>query len=81
MAAGNRKLALSEEQISNSPFVESGNESDGNDDSDYDEFILSEKENSSTSDENTSLHANTSILGKLICHSMKKFTLSPIESM
>ena len=66
MAARNRKSALSDEQIRELLFAESGDESDGNDNSDFDEFILSEKENSSTSDEDTSLDANTSILGKLI---------------
>ena len=81
MAARNRKSALSDEQIRELLFTESGDESDGNDDSDFDEFMLSEKENSSTSDEDTSLDANTSILGKLIYQSMKKITLSPIESM
>ena len=81
MAARNCKSALSVEQIRESVSAESGDESDGNDDSDFDEFILSEKENSSTSDEDTSLDANTSTSGKLIYHSMKKCTLSPIESM
>ena len=41
--------------IALSLFVESGDEADGNDDIDFDEFILSEKENSSTSDEDTFL--------------------------
>ena len=45
--------------------AESDDESDDNDDSEFDEFILS-KENLSTPDEDTSLDANTSILGKLI---------------
>ena len=44
------------------------------------ESLLSEKENSSTSDEDSPLDANTSILGKLIYPSMKKCTLSPIEN-
>ena len=70
--ARNRKSALSDEQIRESLSAESGDESDGNDDSDFDELILSEKENSSPSDEDSSLDANTSSLGKLIYHSMKK---------
>ena len=50
MAARNRKSTLSDEQIRESLSAESGDESDGNDDSNFDEFILSEMENSPTSD-------------------------------
>ena len=53
MAARNPKSALSDDQIKESLFAESGDESDENEDCDSDEFILSEKENSSTSNENT----------------------------
>ena len=81
MAPRNRKSVLSEGLIRELLFAESEDEYNENDDSDLDEFILSEKENSSTSDEEISLEANTSILGKSIIHSMRKFALSPIESM
>ena len=81
IAAGNRKSTLSDEQIRESLSAESGDESDGNDDSNFDEFILSEMENSPTSDEDTSPDASTSSLGKLIYHSKKKCTLTQIESM
>ena len=50
MAARHSESSLSDEQIRKSLFAESSDESDGNDDSDFDEFILNEKENSSTSD-------------------------------
>ena len=42
---------------------------------------MSEKQYSTISDEDTSLDADTSVLGKLIYHSMKIYTLSLIESM
>ena len=81
MLLSKSKDGCNKPQISKPLFAEWGDESDGNDDSDFDDFILSEKENSSTSEEDASLDAYVSILGKLIYQSMKKCTLSPTESM
>ena len=62
MAARARKSALSQDQIRELLLTESGDESDGNDDNYCNEFIMSEKQYSSTSVEDTSLDADTSIL-------------------
>ena len=73
MASRACKSALSQDQIREELFTESGNESDGND---YcDKFVVSEKEYSLTSDE------DTSVLGKLIYCNTKIYILSLIESM
>ena len=74
MASRARKSALSQDQIRELLFTESGDESDGNDDNYCDEFIVSEKEYSATSDEDTSLDTDTSVLGKVIYHSTKIYT-------
>ena len=81
MASRARKSTLSQYQIRELLFAESGNESDGNDDNYCNEFIMSEKEYSLTSDEDTFLDADTSVLDKFIYHSIKIYTLSLIESM
>ena len=78
MASRARKSALSQDQIGELLFTD---EYDGNDYNYCDEFIMSEKEYLSTSDEDTTLDADTSVLGTLIYHSMKIYTLSLIESM
>ena len=81
MASRASKSALSQDQTRELLFTESGNESDGNDNNCSDEFIVNEKEYSSTSDEDTSLGADNSVLGKLIYYSMKIYTLSLIKSI
>ena len=62
MASRARKSALSQDQIRELISIESGDESDGNDDNYCNEFIMSEKQYSSTSNEDTSLDADTPVL-------------------
>ena len=62
MASRARKSALSQDQIRELLLTESGDESDENDENYCNEFIMSEKQYSSTSDEDTSLDADTSVL-------------------
>ena len=81
MASRARKSAQSQDQIRELLHTESGDKSDGSDNNYCDKFVMNEKQYSSTSDEDTSLDADTSVLGKLIYHSMKIYTLSLIESM
>ena len=66
MSARARKSTFLQDQIRDILFTESGDESDVDDDNDCDEFIVSENDYSSTSDDDASLHADTSVLGKLI---------------
>ena len=81
LSVGFRRVKMALRARKSAQFTESGDESDGNDDNYCDEFIMSEKQYSSTSDEDTFLEADTLVLGKLIYHSMKIYTLSLIESM
>ena len=81
MASRARKSVLSQDQIRELLFTESGNESDGKDDNYCDKFMVSEKKYSSTLDKDGSLDADTLVLRKLIYHIMKIYTLSLIEGM
>ena len=63
LASRARKSALSQDQILRELLLtELGNESDGNNDNYCNEFIMSEKQYSFTSDKDTSLDADTSVL-------------------